>query len=147
MDSFIIAEDIKVICVTANHFPEDAERAHIQLHGLLPEKERRRFFGISWPNEQGQIIYKAAADEIEQGEAQKYGLETFTIKKGAYNSFFIKNFMENIDSIKDAFHVLLQQDDVDPKGYCLEWYIGDNDVRCMVPLDENHLHFTGLNKE
>ena len=147
MDSFNLSEDIKVMYVTATHFPDGVERAHIQLHAMFPEKKDRRFFGISWQNENGEIIYKAAADEMEPGEAEKLGLETFTIKKGNFNCFYIKDFMQNVGSIKQAFKILLGQAEVDPNGYCLEWYIGDNDVKCMVPVDEGHLHFTGVNNE
>ena len=145
MDSFNLSEDIKVMCVTANHFPEDAERAHIQLHAMLAEKSGRRFFGISWPAENGEIIYKAATDEMEPGEAERLGLETFTIRKGNFHCFFIKDFMQDITNIRSAFKILLEQNDVDPKGYCIEWYIGENDVKCMVPIDEKELHFTGAN--
>jgi predicted transcriptional regulator YdeE len=147
MDSFILGEDIKVICVTATSFPDGVERAHIQLHAILQEKERRRFFGISRSNENGEIIYKAAAEELEPGEAMGHGLETFIIKKGPYNSFFIKDFMQDIGSIKRAFKLLIAQHEVDPNGYCFEWYIGDNDVKCMVPLGPEYQDYTGLNKE
>lgn len=147
MDSFILGEDIQVMCINAHDFPDGVERAHIQLHAMLTEKERRRFFGISWADKNGTITYKAACDEMEPGEAQKLGLETFTIKKGPYNSFYIKDFMEDIGSIKRAFKLLLEQHEVDPDGYCLEWYIGDNDVKCMVPLGDEYREFTGLNKE
>lgn len=146
MDSFILGEDIRVMYVTATDFPDGVERAHIQLHAMLTEKERRRFFGISWPID-GHIVYKAACDEMEPCEAEKLGLETFTIKKGPYNSFYIKDFMEDVGSIKRAFKLLLEQHEVDPNGYCLEWYIGDNDVKCMVPLGEEYKDFTGLNNE
>lgn len=147
MDSFTLDEDIKVMCITATEFPDGIERAHIQLHAMLAEKERRRFFGISWRKENGEIIYKAAADEMESGEAEKLGLETFTIKKGPYNSFYIRDFMQDVGSIKRAFKLLLSQHEVDPDGYCLEWYMGDNDVKCMVPLGPDYQDYTGLNKE
>lgn len=147
MDSFTLADDIKTICITANSFPEDVDRVHIQLHAMLPEKERRRFFGISQPDGTGQIVYKAAAEAIDADEAEKLGLETFTIKSGPYISFYIKDFMQDIGSIKRAFKLLLAQHEVDPDGYCLEWYIGDNDVKCMVPLGADYQEYTGLNKE
>lgn len=147
MDSFILGEDIKVMCITATSFPDGIERAHIQLHAMLTEKERRRFFGVSWRTENGDILYKAAADEMDAGEAEKLGLETFTIKKGPYNSFYIKDFMQDVGSIKRAFKLLLSQHEVDPDGYCLEWYIGEDDVKCMVPLGPDYQPYTGLNKE
>jgi hypothetical protein len=146
MDSFNLADDIKVMCITASHFPDGIESAHIELHASLTDKEKRHFFGISWPDRHGEIIYKAAAEEIVPGEAEKLGLETFSIKNGDYNSFYIKDYRQHIDSIRQAFKILLGQQEVDPKGYCLEWYIGANDVKCMVPVD-NHLHFTGVSKE
>ena len=147
MDSFTLTEDIDVVCVTAKNFPDDVERAHIHLHVILPEKERRRFFGISWKDQNGKIVYKAAADLMPHETAEKYELETFRIKKGPYNSFYIKDFMEDPESIGRAFQLLITQHEVDPSGYCLEWYIGDNDVKCMVPLGEKYQEFTGLNKE
>lgn len=146
MDSFNLSEDLPVMCVTADSFPNGIESAHQQLHQMLDSsKEKRDFFGISHPDKNGKIIYKAAATEIESGEAARLGLETFTIKKGSFNSFFIKNFRDDIENIREAFEILLKQPEVDPEGYCLEWYIGHDDVKCMVPLDEHHSHFTGLN--
>ena len=146
MDSFTFQEDVKTYCVTANSFPEGIQAAHDALHVLLPQNERRNFYGISWQTEDGTIIYKAAAEIMEKDEDQLSELETFTIKNGPYNSFFIANYAENLDGIKRAFDLLLEQHEVDPDGYCLEWYIGP-DVKCMVPLGEKYRGFTGLNKE
>ncbi len=42
--------------------------------------------------------------------------------------------MQNIASIGNVFQQLLMQPKIDPNGYCLEIYEGDNDVRCLVPL-------------
>jgi len=133
MDNFTIDKNIKTICVTAESFPDGIEAAHMKLHATIPEKDRRQFFGISWP-EDGEIIYKAAASEIESGEAERLNLETFTIKAGPYNSFYITDYRENLDSISRAFDLLTAQHETDPNGYCLEWYINDKDVKCLVPL-------------
>lgn len=144
MDSFILGEDIKVVCLTAKSFPEGIENAHAQLHEMLPKKEGRRFFGISRPNEKGVIIYKAAADIMEPHEVEIPGLQTFTIRRGAYNTYYIIDYRNNIEAISRSFNLLLGQAEADPNGYCLEWYIGDKDVKCMVlsgPEDypvENH---------
>ena len=133
MDSFILGEDIKVMYVTAANFPDGIADAHDHLHSLLPKVEGRRLFGISAPNEEGTIIYKAAAEEMHPGEIQNLGLPNFTIRHGAYMSFFIKDYMEDVGAIKRAFDLLLGQQEADPNGYCLEWYIGENDVKCLVP--------------
>ena len=145
MDSYTFQEDLKTYCVTAFSFPEGIAEAHQQLQQLLPLNERRNFFGISWPDENGIIIYKAAA-EIMEGENLP-GLETFIIKNGPYNSFYINEYKKHPDSIGQAFELLLKQHEVDPHGYCLEWYINDQDVKCMVPLGKEYRKFTGANKE
>jgi len=145
MDSFNLSEDINVLCLTAESFPDGIESAQIHLQAMLDHKDKRRFFGISWP-ENGKITYRAAAEILDKNEPQRLGLETFTIKKGYFNCFYFKDYRDNIDAIRQSFDILLKQQEVDPNGYCLEWYIGEHDVKCMVPVDD-HLHFTGLNKE
>jgi hypothetical protein len=42
--------------------------------------------------------------------------------------------MQNIPKVKETFQKLLAQPDVDPNGYCLEWYLNDKDMKCMVKL-------------
>lgn len=146
MESFTFQNDVKTYCVTASSFPEGIQAAHEALQMLLPKNERRNFYGVSWKTEDGSTIYKAAADIMETDGRELLSLETFTIQNGPYNSFFIANYAENLDGIKKAFDLLLEQHEVDPKGYCLEWYI-DRDVKCMVPLGKDYRPFTGLNKE
>lgn len=145
MDNYTFQQDVPTYCVTAESFPEGIAAAHQKLQDALPINDRRDYFGISWREKSGNIIYKAAA-QIMEGESMP-DLETFVIKNGPYNAFYIYDYKENPDSIGDAFELLLKQHEVDPNGYCLEWYINENDVKCMVPLGTEYREFTGLNKE
>lgn len=145
MDNYNFTKDVPTYCVTAESFPEGIAAAHAQLQELLPKNDRRDFFGVSWQDENGITIYKAAA-EIMEGESMP-GMETFVIKNGPYNAFYIYDYAENPDSISKAFELLLKEHEVDPDGYCLEWYINENDVKCMVPLGKDYGKFTGLNRE
>jgi hypothetical protein len=133
MDSFILGDDIKIMYIDASIFPDGIKKAHEQLHSILPKVEGRRLFGISAPEQGGVIKYKAAAEEMFPGEARNLGLQTFKIRHGAYMSFFIKDYREHSENIPDAFKLLTGQQEADPNGYCLEWYIGENDVKCLVP--------------
>lgn len=136
MEKARVEEDISVFYLTAKSFPDGVMEAYEKLRLLIPDLRDRKFFGISSPNEKGEIIYKAAAEELEPGEAARLGCETFVIKKGAYISITIRNHFNDPSSIGNAFQKLISQPDIDPKGYCLEWYLNytDNDVKCMVPL-------------
>lgn len=145
MENYTFQKDVHTYCVTAENFPEGILDAHQQLQALLPKNDRRDYFGISYPDKNGIMIYKAAA-EILEGESMP-GLETFVIKNGPYNTLYINQYSTHPDSISQAFELLLKQHEVDPHGYCLEWYINEHDVKCMVPLGKEYREFTGLNKE
>ncbi|WP_316847466.1 transcriptional regulator [Pedobacter psychrodurus] len=134
MEEYILNEDIKVMYVTAESFPDGVLAAHQKLHTMFPADEKRRYFGISMPNEECTIIYKAAVEEIADGEAEKFGLETFRIKKGVFISALILDFMRDVSEVGKTFEKLLEHPNLDPNGYCLEIYNNETDVRCMVGL-------------
>ncbi len=134
MEQYFLDKPIAVICIQAVSFPNGVLAAHQKLHALLGDEIERKYFGISYPEKPGSIIYKAAAEEKKPDEAAALNCESFTIKKGMYHCIFIKDFMQDITSIGKAFQQLLMQADIDPQGYCLEIYEGDNDVRCLVPI-------------
>ena len=135
METITIDNDIKVFYITAKSFPDGIMDAHEKLHGLVPFSKERKYFGISRP-ENGVIIYKAAAEEINAGEAEKFNLETIVLKKGKYISLKIYDYIKDIQSIDRAFKELLSYPGLDPQGYCVEWYLNDKDVRCMIRLNE-----------
>lgn len=135
METTIIDSDIKVFYITANSFPEGILAAHQQLHALVPFSTDRKYFGISRP-ENGMIVYKAGAEEIKPGEAEKYHCDTMVLKKGTYVSCTIHNYMKDIPAIGNTFQELLETPGIDPNGYCVEWYINDKDVICMIRLAE-----------
>jgi hypothetical protein len=137
MNSYILDNEIKVICIKATSFPDGVLAAHQKLHALTGHDTERKYFGISYPVALGNILYTAAAEEKYDGESIALQCESFTIRKGKYNSIYIKDFITDIAGIGKVFEQLLTQPNIDPDGYCLEMYKGLNDVRCMVPLKNN----------
>ncbi len=135
METIIIDNDIKVFYVTATSFPDGVMDAHKKLRAIVPFSTKRRYFGISQP-ENETIIYKAAAEEIIPGEAEQYGCDTLILKKGKYISETIFDFMTNIPAIGNAFKQMLTHPDIAPNGYCVELYPNDKDIKCMVRLEE-----------
>lgn len=133
MNTYTIDKDINLMYVTAASFPDGVMAAHQQLHSQIPLTVERRYYGISYP-EDDVIIYKAAAEEMYEGEAAEKGLDTFLVRKGEYASILIKNYMKDIPAIGQAFQQLLKHPQLDPQGFCLEWYINNDEVQCMVPL-------------
>lgn len=86
------------------------------------------------PSKGGVIIYKAAVEQNFEDEAEKLGLEKFTIKKGEYTGREVTNFMKNPQHIGQTFQELLTNPRIDPNGACIEVYLNENDVRCMILL-------------
>jgi len=135
METITIDNDIKVFYITAKSFPDGIQDAHEKLHSLTPFSAERKYFGISRP-ENGIIVYKAAAEEINPGEAAKLKLDTLVLKKGKYISLMINDYTKDIQSIGRAFKELLAYPGLDPRGYCVEWYLKGKDARCMVRLKQ-----------
>ncbi len=135
METITLEKDIRVFYVIADTFPEGIMEAHEKLHELVPFSKERRFFGISRPEDGGEIVYRAAAEELYQGEAQKFNCETLVLKLGRYISLTVYDYLENVQNIDEAFKKLLSYPAIDPNGYCVEWYLNDKDIRCMVRLD------------
>jgi len=135
METITIQQDIPVFYVPATSFPEGIMAAHQQLHALVPFSTGRRYFGISRP-EDGKIRYKAAAEELEPGEAEKFHCKKLVLKKGRYISETVLDYAKDDQLIAKTFQQLLEQPGLDPQGYCVEWYISGKDVRCMVRLED-----------
>lgn len=135
MANYVLEKDIHVFYVTASSFPNGVLAAHQQLHAYVDYDSNRKYFGISAPDKTGTIIYKAAAEELKKGELSKHQLQEFIIKKGNYIYIDIKDFMKDVFSIGKAFDELISNQAIDPKGCCIEWYLTQNDVRCMVRLN------------
>jgi predicted transcriptional regulator YdeE len=137
-EKYFIDKDIKVACVKASSFPMGIGEAYHKLGATLPASEQRKFYGISYSDKDGSIIYRAAANELHEGEAEEFGLETFTIKRGEYISEFLEDWKKDETQIGKTFQKLLRDPKIDRKqGYCLEIYPNEKDVRCMVLLDSN----------
>lgn len=134
MEQIKLEKNIQVMCIQASSFPQGVLEAHQQLHRQFEHKEDRQFVGISYRDANQQIIYKAGV-EMLQDEKLLPGTEAFEIRKGIYLSEFLSNFRADVQVIGKTFTEMLKHPELDPNGYCLEYYVGEDDVRCMVPLD------------
>lgn len=136
METITLDKDIKVLYVTATAFPEGILAAHQTLHAKIPYTTERKYFGISRPENNGNIVYRAAAEEITAGEAEALDCDMLILKKGKYISLMVFDYMKDLSSIDKAFQQLLSSPNLDPEGYCVEWYLTDKDLRCMIRLAE-----------
>lgn len=134
MEIITFENDIRAMYVTAASFPEGIGEAHRRLHAKVPFSVERKYLGISRPEGSGGIVYRAAAEELRPGEAAQSGLETLVLKKGKYACITVYDYPKDMQEIGRALHTVLARTDIDPQGYCVEWYFTGKDVRCMVRL-------------
>jgi len=137
METTILEQDIVVFYIPASSFPDGVKAAHEQLHKLVPLSAERNYYGLSRP-EGNTVQYKAAAAEQYPGEGADLGCKTIVLKKGKYVSRKIQDFMQDIPAIGQTFQEMLldHHDEIDPEGYCVEWYVTQQDLICMIRLDE-----------
>jgi len=137
METIILQKEIKVFYVTATTFPDGIGEAFQKLHSLFPFSKERRIFGLSRPENNEGIVYRAAAEEMYEGEAEKLQCDTLIIPEGKYIALEVVDFRKDIMSIGRTFQQLLKHPDIDPQGYCVEMYANDKEVvTCMIRLNE-----------
>jgi hypothetical protein len=138
MKQYTLEADIPLICTPAEFFPDGVLETHQRLHSLVPSMDDRRFYGLSWFNEQHEIVYWAAVEQLLSGEAEKLGCQTFLLPKGLYVSILITDFRKDVPAIGQAFEQLMAHPDAGPGSICVEYYPNMSDVLCLVKLNSNH---------
>lgn len=133
MHAIDIPDDISVFGFEVIRFPEDIGTAFQKLLSLFRSLETRKILGISRPN-QGKIHYFVAAEEMHADEFPKSYLQSFTLPKGTYMGIWVRDYAQDPSQIGKAFEHLIALPNLDPMGYCIEWYQGEKDVLCMLRL-------------
>ena len=135
MKQIKVEKEINVFYIEAKSFPEGVMEAFQKMHSLIEFPPQRRNFGISKPGN-GRMTYRVASEELIKGDLEKHGLAKFTIPAGNYIGIALQDFRKDLSNIQKTFQSLLSEPNVDPDGYCVEEYVGMNDVVCMVKLND-----------
>ncbi len=78
MEIYNLSEDVKVFGFTVKSFPAGIGEAFESLIKTIPGGFDRPYYGISYMDENGQMVYKATALEKFESEAEKYNYERYT---------------------------------------------------------------------
>ncbi len=100
MEIYNQTKDIKVFGMQVKTFPSGIGEAFEALAKRITDGYNRAYYGISYFNEAGQIVYKAAAQETYEGETEKYDYEQYIIEKGEYLMELVRDWRTKTDSIK-----------------------------------------------
>jgi predicted transcriptional regulator YdeE len=133
MEKLTINSNIKVFGINVKTFPAGIGAAFDELISKTGDAAgTRNYYGISYLNNNGEVIYKAVAAEKIEGEAEKYGYADSEIEKGEYLCKTLKNWQTQTDCIKDLFHEMMEDKNADRTKPCIEWYKSDDEMLCLV---------------
>ena len=133
MEKYNLTNDVKLFGLQVKTFPSGVAE---MFHELIKKTgdESRAYYGISEFND-GKMVYYATAEEKFEGEAEKYNCEKLKIEKGEYLASTIFGWRKKTDCIKDVFTELIKDPRVNKTKPAIEWYKDDNEMMCMVELN------------
>lgn len=136
METITLQTDIHVLCVQAETFPNGIMQAYQTLGERLLTNPNRLHYGLSHGTPTGEVIYFAAAEQLQPNEPMELNLIPKIIPAGNYACITVLNYMQNLPSVAQTFRTLLALPNHDTNGMCVEQYINQNDVECMLRLVE-----------
>jgi predicted transcriptional regulator YdeE len=132
MEKINLNQEIKVFGIQVKTFPAGIGEAFEGLIKMIPGGFNRSYYGISYMDPNGAIIYYATAAETTEGEAEKYHCERCIIESGEYLSVTVNQWRDKTGCIKDVFHEIMKEGDVDNTKPAVEWYKNDDEMLCMI---------------
>lgn len=135
MEKYNFPDDVKVFGFQAKTFPHGIGEAFAELIKMLPEGDQRPYYGISECTKEG-FIYKAAALETYDGEAEKYGCEKYVVEKGEYLTETVLDWRSKTNCINSVFGEIFKDEHCDKSKPCIELYKNEEEMICMVKADE-----------
>lgn len=132
-ETMMIGRDLPLACTAPVSFPDGIAGAFTSLEQLFPDSGLRNRYGLSRPDNKGNILYQAAVG-VRPEETIPPNMQRILLRQGKYAYFDIPDFMNNISLIGETFQRLTALPDIDPEGYCIEWYTGPKDLRCLIRL-------------
>jgi len=134
METYNLKNDLKLFGTKVETFPDGIKEAFDALLAIIPDGFSRSYYGVSYMDENGKIIYMAAAEEKYEGEAEKYGCQRYIIEKGEYLSVTVHGWRKKVDCIKDVFAEMMEDDRADKGKPVVEWYKTETEMLCLVKM-------------
>lgn len=132
MEKVILENAVPVFGVQVKTFPAGIGEAFDWLVSVIPGGFSRSYYGISYMDANGAIVYFATALEKEPGEAEQYHCSRFIIETGEYLGVTVNQWRNKTACIKDVFHDIMNDQRADKTKPAVEWYKNDDEMVCMI---------------
>ena len=131
MQQIQMKESRKLIGLKAESFPNGVVPAFDALEKKVGKG--RKVYGMSRGDGKSNIDYWACVLE-NTNERPPMGCEELEVKAGTYVSERLSNWQGREEILGQTFQTLYSHPQVDPNGYCVEEYLDNGDVLCMVRI-------------
>jgi hypothetical protein len=131
MEKYNLKTDITVFGKPVPAFPNGIGDAFEALVKMIPGGFNRSYYGIS-KMEDNKMVYIAAAEELNDNEAEKYNCNRYIIEGGDYFTITVADWRTKTDSIKNIFDQLVKDDRTDKSKPGIEWYKNEKEMLCMM---------------
>ncbi|MEP6749853.1 MAG: DinB family protein [Bacteroidota bacterium] len=139
-------EDVRVFGNLVKTFPNGIGEAFSALMTMIPDGDKRAYYGLSEMDKNGGVLYWATAEEKSSVEPERYGCASFTVPAGEYLSVIVQNWRSNTDCIKDVFEEVMKDERADKTKRCIEWYYSDTEMKCLLQTNTLKELFAALDK-
>ena len=136
METIKISENIPLRCFTVDTFPNGISQAFDRLMNDFPMDKDRRYYGISWMDENHKVIYKVASNVLNEKDSAKEGYDSHVLLSGNYIAETLLKWMEQLPKIGETFGRMMEVPGFDKTSPCVEWYIDDEKMICLARLKE-----------
>jgi len=137
METYDLKKDLKVFGKEVKTFPQGVKEAFSALPDMIPDGFKRSYYGLSYMDDKGKMVYIATAEEKDEGEAEKYNCERYTVEKGEYLAVTLDDWLKKVDCIKDIFHEMMEDDRADITRPVVEWYKTETEMLCLVRMKQH----------
>jgi len=136
MERIVLDHDIRLMTVRADSFPDGIQNAFGELQRRLPAGDRRMPYGVSKPEKDGTIVYRAGVASEGSNEAGAGTFETVVLRKGTYAAETVADWPSKVHTLSEVFARLLKHPHLDPATPCIEMYRSRTELVCMVRVEE-----------
>ena len=125
-------QPIKILYIPSKRGISGAEEAFTKLESSLPNLKSRKFYGLVFGTPPHETYWACVA--FTTPDSAISGCKIGEIPGGKYIQERIYNWEKNIDAIGKTFKRLIDENTIDTKRPCVEYYHGMNYMIVRVPI-------------
>ncbi len=134
--TFVEQPNIQLVVCRATEFPAGIKDSWDRLEAKLDSLKGRKFYGLTY-YENGQLVYYAGLEPLNEEEISQLGFPTLMMKGGKYARVKLMDWTNHTDEIGPILEDLMEAYKKDPNGPTIEFYRSQSELHLMIPLANN----------